>query len=83
MQPKDSPDILEEHTAVVSSDGDLGQVAMFADRRTVETSRRNKLASFKHNAARTGVEQANNLCDMMPALNHLEKQSSFKGEFHK
>jgi hypothetical protein len=46
----------EEQTDVTSCDGDLGLVKVMADPRRIEMERQMKIATFKHNPARTTSE---------------------------
>jgi hypothetical protein len=69
--------VTDQHTAVVSCDGDLGQVSCLRNPETIQKERDLKIVSWKHNPARTGTEQANDLGRHFPAMNRMEKSSTF------
>jgi hypothetical protein len=72
-------DVPDELTAVVSCDGDLGQVAVMSDPSDIRLEREQQIASFKHNASRTATEQACDQADTMPEINRQERKSTNKG----
>lgn len=59
-----------KHTVVVSSDGDLGQ-----DKAVIEKERSKKIRTWKHNPARTHCEQSQDLQNVFPTMNCLEKEA--------
>jgi len=68
--------LTERHTCVVSSDGDMGQVSCNKDEGVIEKEREKKIASWKHNPARTNTEQSQDLQHVFPTLNRLEASST-------
>ena len=72
--------LMEQHTAVVSSDGDLGQISCIRNEERIAKERQKKICSWKHNPARTSTEQANDLGKQFPEMNRQEKSSSLETE---